>query len=183
MQQDSQSLNPYTSARDNSTTMTAISKALADIDAQDAEGQVCYCAVAKKHGVEVSTLTRRHHGHTQSREAAAQRQLLTPSQEAELVKHTQRLSERGMPPARAMLKKNMWRLLCITSRLIAGLLGFFTAMTNLSPSKPLPVSIAIASKLMILKVSLVLSSPSRKSRKFQHPAPQYLQHRRERLPP
>lgn len=86
--------------------MTAIAKAIAEIDSQDAEGQLSYRQVAKKYGVPVSTLTRRHHRQRQSREAAAKNHsLLTPPQEEHLVKHIQRLSAHALPPSRAMIKK------------------------------------------------------------------------------
>ena len=85
--------------------MTAIEKAIAAIDSQDTEGQLSYRAAAKRFGVEVTTLTRRHQNKTQSRTAAAKkRQLLTPPQESELVKYIENLSERGLPPSRSIVK-------------------------------------------------------------------------------
>ncbi|KAH7552133.1 hypothetical protein BM1_08995 [Bipolaris maydis] len=85
--------------------MTALAKAIAAIDSQDAEGQLLYRAAAKKFGVELTTLTRRHQNKTQSpAAAAAKRQLLTPPQESELVKYIEKLSDRGLPPSRAIIK-------------------------------------------------------------------------------
>lgn len=104
----------------------------------------------KKHGDEVSTLTRRHQGQTQYRAAAAQqRQLLTPQQEVELVKFIQRLSERALLPTRALLKKK-WRVSRNGSLQIAGLLDFYIVTNYLSPTKPPPELIAIATKLTVL---------------------------------
>ncbi|EMD66014.1 hypothetical protein COCSADRAFT_46085, partial [Bipolaris sorokiniana ND90Pr] len=72
--------------------MTALAKAIAAIDSQDAEAPLSYRAAAKKFGVELTTLTRRHQNKTQSLAAAAQkRQLLTPLQESELVKYIEKL--------------------------------------------------------------------------------------------
>jgi transposase len=86
--------------------MTDIPNLIAEIESQGPKGQISYRAAAKKYGVDATTLARRHHGQTQSRAAAAQqRQLLTPPQEAELVKYIQRLSERSLPPTRAMIRK------------------------------------------------------------------------------
>ena len=48
------------STRDISTTMTAIEKAIAAINSQDAEGQLLYRAVIKKFSVIVIILMRRH---------------------------------------------------------------------------------------------------------------------------
>ncbi|ENI03033.1 hypothetical protein COCC4DRAFT_143473 [Bipolaris maydis ATCC 48331] len=70
--QPHQNFNPLLSTRNISTTMTALTKAIAAIDSQDAEGQLSYRAAAKKFGVELTTLTRRHQNKTQSPAAAAQ---------------------------------------------------------------------------------------------------------------
>ena len=100
-----QNIHPSFSTRDISTTMTAIEKAIAAIDSQDIEGQLSYRAAAKKFGVEVTILTRRHQNKTQSQTAAAKkRQLLTPLQESELVKYIEKLSERGLIPSRSIVK-------------------------------------------------------------------------------
>ncbi|EMD58239.1 hypothetical protein COCSADRAFT_281075 [Bipolaris sorokiniana ND90Pr] len=68
-----QNIYPSFSTRDISTTMTAIEKAIAAINSQDAEGQLSYRAVVKKFGIAVTTLTRRHQNKTQSRTAAAKK--------------------------------------------------------------------------------------------------------------
>jgi hypothetical protein len=55
-------LNPPFSTRDISTTMTAIQKAIAAINSQDAKGQLSYRAAAKTFGVNRTTLSRHHRG-------------------------------------------------------------------------------------------------------------------------
>ena len=86
--------------------MTAIEKAIAEIESQGPGEQFSYRAVAKKFGVAPSTLTRRHHDETRSRAAStAQRRLLTPQQEKILVNHIEKLSKRSIPPAREIIKK------------------------------------------------------------------------------
>ena len=85
--------------------MTPIEEAIAAIDSQDAETRLSYSEAARKFGVVRSTLTRRHQQQTQSRAAATQqRQLLSPLQESELVKYIQGLSDRALPPTRAMIQ-------------------------------------------------------------------------------
>lgn len=85
--------------------MNPIDAAIAALESQDPEEQLSYRAAAKKLGVAASTLTRRHHKQTQSCNAAAeQRRLLTPQQEAELIKYTSDLSSRGLTPTRSMVK-------------------------------------------------------------------------------
>ncbi|EUC26663.1 hypothetical protein COCCADRAFT_113704, partial [Bipolaris zeicola 26-R-13] len=53
-----QNIHPLFSTRDNSTTITALVKAIAVINSQDAEGQLSYRAAAKKFGVNIIILTR-----------------------------------------------------------------------------------------------------------------------------
>ncbi|EUC39540.1 hypothetical protein COCMIDRAFT_111281, partial [Bipolaris oryzae ATCC 44560] len=53
--------NPPTSTGHKSTTMATIDKAFAAIASQGLEGESAYFAAIENFGVEVSTLTRRHH--------------------------------------------------------------------------------------------------------------------------
>ncbi|KAH7563685.1 hypothetical protein BM1_00732 [Bipolaris maydis] len=86
--------------------MAAIEKTIAAINLQGPEGKISIRAVAKKFGVEASTLTRRYHNITRSRAAAAERRrLITPQHEAELVKYIIKQSGRAIPPTRSMIKK------------------------------------------------------------------------------
>ena len=60
--------------------------ALEDADTADAAGELCYQDIADNHGVERSTLSRKHRGVTGSIEdKAINQQLLTPEEELELV--------------------------------------------------------------------------------------------------
>ena len=86
-----------------STTMDAITVALKDIDLQDT---VNYSAVAKAHGVDRSTLSRRHRGVTQSAKVKHQKQqLLSPEQERTLVDYINKLTENGLCPTPSMLRQ------------------------------------------------------------------------------
>ncbi|KAF1360848.1 hypothetical protein EJ07DRAFT_176935 [Lizonia empirigonia] len=79
--------------------------ALADLDALDSSEEVCYATIAKKHGVDRSTLSRKHQGVSGSRaEAGLARRNLQPEQEAELVKYIEGLTERKLPPTREMVQ-------------------------------------------------------------------------------
>ncbi|KAF1361353.1 hypothetical protein EJ07DRAFT_40342, partial [Lizonia empirigonia] len=79
--------------------------ALAELDALDSSEEVCYATIAKKHGVDRSTLSRKHRGVSGSRaEAGLARRNLQPEQEAELVKYIEGLTERKLPPTREMVQ-------------------------------------------------------------------------------
>jgi hypothetical protein len=100
------SFNPLSSTRDNSTTMTSLSKAIAAINSQGLEGQISYRAAAKKSSVERTTLMRRYKHKTRSHaDAVERRRLITTQQESELVRYIERLSEEALPPTRAIIKK------------------------------------------------------------------------------
>jgi hypothetical protein len=77
------------------------------IEAMEREGEgeeIGYVGVAKKYGVDESTLRRRHQGKCTTRaEAAQMRQKLNPKQEEELCKYINTLTERALPPTRMMV--------------------------------------------------------------------------------
>ncbi|PVH92081.1 hypothetical protein DM02DRAFT_663292 [Periconia macrospinosa] len=82
-----------------------IENALAELDALDSDEDFCDAEMAKKHGVARSTLSRKHRGVSGSRaEAGLARRILQPEQEAELVKYTEELTERKLPPTREMVQ-------------------------------------------------------------------------------
>jgi hypothetical protein len=71
----------------------------------DTDKPIPYTQLAEKHGVGRSTLSRRKQGLSVLRdEKAIAQQLLTPTQEAELVEYIERLTERHLPPTRTMIK-------------------------------------------------------------------------------
>ncbi|KAK7177301.1 hypothetical protein PSPO01_16649 [Paraphaeosphaeria sporulosa] len=66
--------------------MAPIDDAVAEINSLDPSDKLCYTKIASKHGVERSTLSRRHRAVTQSHASkTTNQQKLTPQQEAELV--------------------------------------------------------------------------------------------------
>ncbi|KAF2801925.1 uncharacterized protein BDZ99DRAFT_211304, partial [Mytilinidion resinicola] len=61
--------------------------------------------VATEHGVNRSTLSKRHRGKTTSKENSYNsQQLLKPGQTRALIKYINDLSERGLPPTQAMVR-------------------------------------------------------------------------------
>ena len=83
----------------------SLEEAVTERRAAEAGKPIPYNQLAEKHGVVRSTLTRREQGLSVSREekAIAQR-LLTPTQESELVRYIEGLTERHLPPTRTMIK-------------------------------------------------------------------------------
>ena len=64
-----------------------------------------YTAVAKKYGVQRSTLSRRHRRVTRSHtDKIENQQLLSPAQEKELVDYIDKLCARGLPPSKQMIR-------------------------------------------------------------------------------
>jgi hypothetical protein len=97
--------NPPTSARDNSTTMAPIDNAIAAIELLEPGEHYSYREVACRFTVLYTTLTRRHKGRQEPREAKDTSQLaLSPQQEAELVPYIEDLTKRALPLTRAMIK-------------------------------------------------------------------------------
>lgn len=85
--------------------MDPILAAIEAIDSREPGEQLSYRNIAKKFGVDRTTLARRHKGKTRSNAGEAQqRMLLDPQQELELVRYIQSLSERALPPTREMIR-------------------------------------------------------------------------------
>jgi hypothetical protein len=94
-----------TLTRHNSTNMAPIDDALAAIKAQELGEQIVYQKYADKYNVNRSTLSRRHRRVCQSREDyRANKQVLTPAQELELMEYINTLSQQGLPPTREMIQ-------------------------------------------------------------------------------
>jgi Tc5 transposase DNA-binding domain len=83
--------------------MDALEAALASLALSDT---VNYAQTARDHGVDPTTLRRRHQGKQVSRHAAAfqSKSLLTDAQEQALISHIKRLTERGIPPTPSMVR-------------------------------------------------------------------------------
>ena len=82
--------------------MDAIEAALKDLKLQDREN---ISTVAKLHGVNRSTLSRRWNGVTNPAPMYHQsRQLLNPQQEKDLVEYINQLTEKGIPPTPSMVR-------------------------------------------------------------------------------
>ena len=81
--------------------MTLILDAIEEIDSREEGKSFSYREVAKRFGVDRTTLARRHKGRTRSYGARGkQQQLLNPQQEEELVRYIERCKRRGLPPTR-----------------------------------------------------------------------------------
>ena len=86
--------------------MSSIEAALAAIKSQEPGENICYTKIAQEYGVNRSTLSRRHRGQTASRTASAEeRRNLHPQQEQQLLRYIEQLTERGLPPTRAMIQR------------------------------------------------------------------------------
>ncbi|KAH7548763.1 hypothetical protein BM1_10929 [Bipolaris maydis] len=70
--------------------MQPIDAALAAIDALKPNEKLVYSQIAKKYGVDPGTLSRRHRVH--------------PQHEAELIDYIDRLTKRGLPPTRSIIR-------------------------------------------------------------------------------
>jgi hypothetical protein len=82
--------------------MDAIDAALKDLKLQDVKN---ISAVAKMHGVDRSTLSRRYNGVSNPAKVYHEsRQLLNPQQEKDLVSYINELTEKGIPPTPAMVR-------------------------------------------------------------------------------
>ncbi|KAF7576139.1 hypothetical protein PtrM4_003790 [Pyrenophora tritici-repentis] len=85
--------------------MDPIQAAIEDIENLEPGEQFSYTKIAAKHGVVRSTLTRRHQGQTSSeRDKNFNQQKLNPQQELELVRYIEKLTKRGIPPTREMVR-------------------------------------------------------------------------------
>jgi hypothetical protein len=79
--------------------------ALEDARAADARGELCYQKIADAHGVDRSTLSRRHRGVQGSiQQKVEQQQNLTKYEELELVGYIDQLCREHLPPMRDMIQ-------------------------------------------------------------------------------
>lgn len=85
--------------------MNPIDAAIASLESLDLGEKPNYAQVARKFGVDRSTLSKRHRGLQGSRtEQYENKRLLNDAQERELVEYITRLCERGLPPTKSMLR-------------------------------------------------------------------------------
>jgi hypothetical protein len=98
-------LDSIVSTRDNSTTMAPIDEAIADLESREPGERYTLKEVSEKYGVDRSTLGRRWRRVTASRdEGYSKQQALSPQQELELIQYIKKLTERGLPPTREMIR-------------------------------------------------------------------------------
>jgi hypothetical protein len=96
---------PPTSTTHHSTSMEAIDKAIASLEAHRPVVKGQLKKTAEKYGVNRSTLGRRWRGRTGSRKEGYDRQRkLHPQQELELVKYIEELGVNGLAPTREMVR-------------------------------------------------------------------------------
>jgi hypothetical protein len=89
--------------------MVPIFDAMAAIDAREPGDELTHRAAEKQFGVNKDTLRRRHQGLTRSNAGEAeQRMLLSPQKEIQLVRYIEKLSGRGIPPTRSIIKNYVW---------------------------------------------------------------------------
>jgi hypothetical protein len=85
--------------------MSSIQAALAAIASLGPGEEINYTQIAKTYGVVRSTLTRRHQGISPPRATRYEnQQALHLQQELELLRYIERLTKRGLPPTRAMIR-------------------------------------------------------------------------------
>ncbi|KAF1358643.1 hypothetical protein EJ07DRAFT_122588 [Lizonia empirigonia] len=83
----------------------SLEQALEERRVADTDKPIPYIKLAEKYGVERTTLARRDQGKSASRETkASAQQLLTPHQEAGLVKYIEGLTIHHLPPTRSMVR-------------------------------------------------------------------------------
>jgi hypothetical protein len=86
--------------------MSSIEAALAAIESLKPGEKLVYTDIAAKYGVDRRTLARRHQCVTASSSTkAADQRALQPQQELELLQYIKQLTERGLPPTRAMVRR------------------------------------------------------------------------------
>jgi hypothetical protein len=91
--------------RNNSTTIPGINDAIAEIHNLKPDDKLVYTQIAKKHGVDRSTLSRVHRRDQVPRAVAnKQQRKLTQQQELDLIEYIQLLTRRHLPPTRAMVQ-------------------------------------------------------------------------------
>ena len=85
--------------------MEPIDLALAELASLKAGEKLNYTAVAKKYSANRTTLSKRHRGLQQSRDIQYENQsLLNHQQEKTLVQYIDKLTERGLPPSKQMIR-------------------------------------------------------------------------------
>ncbi|KAF7569826.1 Trichoplein multi-domain protein [Pyrenophora tritici-repentis] len=85
--------------------MSCINAAIEAIESRDPGDKFTYSEVARRFGVDRSTLSRRHQQIRGSNEAKSRnQQLLHPHQELQLLEHIDELTEAGLPPTRTMIQ-------------------------------------------------------------------------------
>jgi predicted HicB family RNase H-like nuclease len=86
--------------------MGAIEDAIAAIESLEPREQFSYRKIAAIYGCSHSALSQRHQGISASCSNKAQnQQALHPQQEQELLRYIKQLTERGLPPTRAMTRR------------------------------------------------------------------------------
>ena len=84
--------------------MSSIEAAIAEIESLVLGEKISYRKIAAKHGVERTTLARRHQAKNIPRTVKdINQQALTPAQEHELMSYINRRCERGIPPLRSVV--------------------------------------------------------------------------------
>jgi transposase len=84
--------------------MEPIQEAIKYLESHEAGDNFSYREVAKRLGVDRTTLSRRHQGKQSTYATKGERQqLLNPQQEHELVLYIERCARRGLPPTREMI--------------------------------------------------------------------------------
>jgi hypothetical protein len=85
--------------------MGSIEAALADLESLKPGERPNYAQIGRKHGVDRSTLSKRHRHVQQSREARYEAQRILNDQQSEtLIKWINNLIKRGLPPSNEMLR-------------------------------------------------------------------------------
>jgi hypothetical protein len=86
--------------------MSSIEAALAAIESLEPGEKLVYSQIAEEHGIDRRTLARRHQGTSISCNAQAQnQQAFHPHQEQELLLYIKQLTERGLLPTQAMIRR------------------------------------------------------------------------------
>jgi hypothetical protein len=98
-------LDPRTSTRDHSTTTAPINEALEDTKSREEGEQLSLREFADKYGVGRATPGKRWRGGIHSKEEGnATPQVLSLQQKMELVRYIKKLTKRGLPPTREMVR-------------------------------------------------------------------------------
>ncbi|KAF1837645.1 hypothetical protein BDW02DRAFT_490954 [Decorospora gaudefroyi] len=85
--------------------MDPILDAIAAIEAREPGESFSYREVAKRFGVDRTTLSRRYQGNSQPHiEAMQEHHIVDPHYEKELVQYIESLTARGLPPSKSMIK-------------------------------------------------------------------------------